>query len=66
MPNTPDYSVVIRVALNPDGTLGAAPELIAAPVELDGRPLAESAKRALRNCQPYAALPAGKYQNWKI
>jgi hypothetical protein len=66
MPNTPDANVLIRIALNPDGTLGTAPELIAAPVSIDGRPLAESAKRALRKCQPYAALPAGKYRDWKI
>jgi len=66
MPSTPDANVLIRIALNPDGTLGTAPELIAAPVSIDGRPLAESAKRALRKCQPYAALPAGKYRDWKI
>ena len=66
VPNTPDANVLIRIALNPDGTLGAAPELIAAPVSIDGRPLAESAKRALRKCQPYAALPAAKYRDWKI
>jgi hypothetical protein len=66
MPNTPDANVLIRIALNPDGTLGTAPELIAAPVSIDGRPLAESAKRALRKCQPYAVLPAGKYRDWKI
>ena len=66
IPNTPDANVLIRVAFNPDGTLGAAPELIAAPVSIDGRPLAESAKRALRKCQPYAALPTAKYRDWKI
>ena len=66
IPNTPDANVLIRVAFNPDGTLGATPELIAAPVSIDGRPLAESAKRALRKCQPYAALPTAKYRDWKI
>jgi hypothetical protein len=66
MPNTPDATIVMRIALNPNGTLGAAPELIAAPMSIDGNPLKESAKRALQKCQPYTALPAAKYQDWKI
>jgi FtsZ-interacting cell division protein ZipA len=66
MPNTPDATVLMRIALNPNGTLGAAPELIAAPASIDGNPLKESAKRALQKCQPYTALPAAKYQDWKI
>lgn len=66
MPNTPDATIVMRIALNPNGTLGAAPELIAAPMAIDGNPLKESAKRALQKCQPYTALPAAKYRDWKI
>jgi outer membrane biosynthesis protein TonB len=66
MPNTPEANVLIRIALNPDGRLGAAPELIQAPVEIDGRPLVSSAKRALQKCQPYAGLPVDKYREWKI
>jgi hypothetical protein len=66
MPNTPDATIVMRIALHPNGTLGAAPELIAAPMSIDGNPLKESAKRALQKCQPYTALPAAKYQDWKI
>jgi hypothetical protein len=56
----------MRIALNPNGTLGAAPELIAAPMSIDGNPLKDSAKRALQKCQPYTALPAAKYRDWKI
>jgi hypothetical protein len=66
VPSTPGFDVLIRVALNPDGTLGAAPELIRAPASLAGPPLVDSAKRALRKCQPYGALPADKYKDWKI
>jgi hypothetical protein len=66
MPNTPDAMILMRIALNPNGTLGAAPELIAAPASIDGNPLKESAKRALQKCQPYTALPAAKYRDWKI
>lgn len=66
MPNTPDATIVMRIALKPNGTLGAAPELIAAPAAINGNPLKESAKSALQKCQPYTALPAAKYQDWKI
>ena len=65
-PNAPDVKVIMRIALSPDGMLGAAPELIAAPLEVDGRPLRDSAKRALQKCQPYAGLPSDKYKDWKI
>jgi hypothetical protein len=65
-PNAPDVNVIMRIALSPDGMLGAAPELIAAPLEVDGRPLRDSAKRALQKCQPYAGLPSDKYKDWKI
>jgi hypothetical protein len=66
VPNTPGFDVLIRIALNPDGTLGAKPELIRAPASLAGPPLVDSAKQALQKCQPYAALPADKYRDWKI
>jgi type IV secretory pathway VirB10-like protein len=66
VPSTPGFDVLIRIALNPDGRLGARPELIRAPASLAGPPLVESAKRALQQCQPYAALPADKYKDWKI
>jgi hypothetical protein len=66
VPSTPGFNVLIRVALNPDGTLGAEPALIRAPASLSGPPLVESAKWALRQCQPYDFLPADQYQDWKI
>jgi hypothetical protein len=65
-PNAPGVNVIMRIALSPNGMLGAVPELIAAPLEVDGRPLRDSAKRALQKCQPYAGLPADKYKDWKI
>jgi hypothetical protein len=66
VPSTPGFDVLIRIALNRDGTLGAKPELVRAPASLAGPPLVESAKRALQQCQPYATLPADKYKDWKI
>jgi hypothetical protein len=66
VPSTPGFDVLLRFALNPDGTLGARPELIRAPASLAGPPLVDSAKRALQKCQPYAGLPADKYKDWKV
>jgi hypothetical protein len=65
--NVPGTDVVVyRVALKPDGTLAAEPELIQAPATVEGPPLAASARRALRQCQPYDFLPADKYKDWRI
>jgi hypothetical protein len=66
VPSTPGFDVLIRIALSPDGRLGTAPELIRAPASNAGPPLVESAKRALRQCQPYGTLPADRYLDWKI
>jgi hypothetical protein len=65
-PNAPDVIVIMRIALSPDGMLGATPELIRAPGEVDGRPLRDNAKRALQKCQPYTGLPPDKHKDWKI
>ena len=66
VPHTPGFEAVIRIALKPDGTLGAAPQLVSAPASLSGPPLVASAKQALQQCQPYAMLPADKYQDWRV
>jgi hypothetical protein len=66
VPSTPGFDVLIRIALRPDGTLRAKPELVRAPASLAGPPLVDSAKQALQKCQPYATLPTDRYQDWKI
>ena len=66
VPHAPGFEVVIRIALKPDGTLGAAPQLVSAPASVSGPPLVASAKQALQQCQPYAMLPADKYQDWRV
>lgn len=65
-PRAAGFDIVIRIALKPDGSLGAAPELIRAPASLAGPPLVASAKQALQQCQPFTGLLAEKYQDWKI
>jgi hypothetical protein len=61
-----DVDILVRVAFKPDGKLSVAPELIRAPASVAGPPLVASAKRALQQCQPYAMLPADKYQDWRV
>lgn len=60
--------VVVRVYLNPDGTLATGlpenPKLIR--VSAGGGELSLSAVTALRKCQPYNMLPPDRYQEWKI
>jgi hypothetical protein len=58
--------VVLRVSLKPDGALGAEPTMVAASASENGPALMQTAMRALRQCQPYAFLPAAKYKEWKV
>jgi hypothetical protein len=69
VPNAPDFKVLMRVALSPEGRLVARPELESGPTyEIDAAlALRDRAAQALQRCQPYAAaLPADKYQEWKV
>ena len=66
VPHSSGFAAVIRIALQPDGKLGAEPQLVSAPASLSGPPLVASAKQALQQCQPYAMLPADKYQDWRV
>ena len=59
VPSTPGFDVLMRIALNPDGTLGARPELVRAPASLAGPPLVDNAKRALQKV-PALRRPAGR------
>jgi hypothetical protein len=59
-------NVLIRIFFHPDGRLNAPPELIQAPASRLGPAVAENAIRALQHCQPYEALPANKYEAWRI
>lgn len=60
-------NVVVRVFLKRDGALAAEPEMIAASgVSRDGPAIVQTALRAIKQCQPYAALPADRYDEWKI
>jgi hypothetical protein len=58
--------IVIRAAFIPSGQLRAAPILIEASASAKGPLLMQAAIKALQECQPYAVLPADKYEEWKV
>jgi hypothetical protein len=58
--------IVLRVSFMPDGTLASEPMLIEGSPSAKGLALKQSAIQALRQCQPYAMLPADKYKEWKV
>jgi predicted lipid-binding transport protein (Tim44 family) len=59
-------AIKLRVLMNPDGRLAAAPMLIEASASAKGPLLMQSAIVALNACQPYAMLPADKYREWRV
>lgn len=58
--------VRVNIALNPDGSLSRAPQVIGAPLSQSNyyQVAAEAALRAVRLCAPYT-LPPEKYSNWR-
>lgn len=64
----PTDKVTIRLRANflPNGTLASAPLLIEASASAKGPLLMQAAIEGLRACQPYAVLPADKYDEWKV
>lgn len=58
--------VVLRVAMKPDGRLATEPELVSASASSKGPALMQATISALQACQPYAMLPADRYNEWKL
>lgn len=61
-----NVSIILRVAFRPDGRLAAEPLLIEASASEKGPALMRSAMDALDKCQPYAMLPADRYDQWRM
>jgi outer membrane biosynthesis protein TonB len=61
------FEVDIDINLRRDGTVASAPVIIAVrgPSRSVGVAMAESAKRAVEQCQAYAFLPKEQYDTWK-
>ena len=63
---TDKVSIRLRASFLPDGTLASVPLLIEASASTKGPLLMQAAIAALAACQPYAVLPADKYNEWKV
>ncbi|XUM22934.1 protein TolA [Bradyrhizobium oligotrophicum S58] len=59
--------VDIDIQLRTDGSLAAVPAVVGTrgPSRVSAA-MAESAKRAVENCQPYSFLPKNRYNEWKL
>jgi hypothetical protein len=58
--------VLIRVSLRRDGSLLGEPALIQAVATPAGPAVVKGAIAAVKKCQPYAALPAEQYKQWRV
>jgi hypothetical protein len=63
---TDKVRIVLRVLLSRNGRLATEPALIEASASAKGPVLMQQAIGALQACQPYAMLPADKYNEWKV
>jgi hypothetical protein len=58
--------VLIRVALRRDGHIQGDPALVQAVATPAGPAVVKNAIAALKQCQPYAFLPAEEYRQWRL
>jgi outer membrane biosynthesis protein TonB len=65
MDNAQDMIVVFRVIFNQDGTVKRGPDVIGGRPGTNGPVFAESARRAILQCQPYTMLRRETYDEWK-
>lgn len=65
MDGAQEVVVVFRVLFNPDGSVKHGPDVIGGKPSAAGPVFAESAKRAILQCQPYTMLRKETYDNWK-
>jgi hypothetical protein len=63
---TDKVKIMLRASFLTDGTLARPPLLIEASASAKGPLLMQAAVKALQECQPYAVLPADKYNEWKV
>ncbi|HEY5218006.1 MAG TPA: hypothetical protein VIJ17_14050 [Pseudolabrys sp.] len=65
MDTAQELVVVFRVIFNPDGTVKRGPDVIGGKPSAAGPVFAESAKRAILQCQPYTMLRKETYDSWQ-
>jgi type IV secretory pathway VirB10-like protein len=59
-------SIVVRVFLNRDGTVAAAPQLLESNPSPKQQVLMQSFVSGLQKCQPYTMLPQDRYKQWRM
>jgi len=59
-------TVFIRVRLRRDGSLAAAPEPLGGSASMQALTLLRNSLDALKKCPAYTALPADKYDEWRV
>lgn len=61
------FAADIDIQMRPDGMLASAPVIVAVrgPSRAIANAMAESAKRAIQQCQAYTFLPKSQYDTWK-
>ena len=57
--------VIFRVQFNPDGSVKRGPDVIGGRPNATGPAFAESAKRAILQCQPYTMLRKETFDSWQ-
>ncbi|HEY2529171.1 MAG TPA: hypothetical protein VGJ20_14690, partial [Xanthobacteraceae bacterium] len=62
---TEKISITVRVFLNRDGTVAAAPQLLDLNPSTEQQTLMQNFVSGLQKCQPYTMLPQGQYSQWK-
>lgn len=60
-----DLVIIFRVMFNQDGSVKRGPDVIGGKPSAAGPAFAESARRAILQCQPYTMLRKETYNNWK-
>ena len=63
---TANPRIVMRIYLHRDARLASDPVLISVTSPRDAIGVVEATKRALKDCQPFAFLPAEKYAEWRV
>jgi hypothetical protein len=64
--NAANLTVFIRVRLKRDGSLAGPPEPLGGSASMQALTLLQSSLNALKQCPAYTALPADKYNEWRV
>ncbi len=65
MDSAQELVVVFRVQFNQDGSVKRGPDVVSGSPNTSGPVFAESARRAILQCQPYTMLRKQTFDNWK-